>query len=214
VRAAYRGFKGGILIMIAASLPLIGSLLSQRPQLVPSGVDPLPIGHVLMVLLFLFAVAGRYFDLTQRLQVLAPHMTNVQAMERQRLSRDLHDTLGQNLVSFQLSLKMAAGRLKHPLLTGMLADVVASMQRLDDTLQGLRVTELARHGLCRAITRHCRRVQETAGIEVWVQAECPDTLSDKLQENLFHIFQEALTTASSTPAPTAWPYGSPRVAEE
>jgi signal transduction histidine kinase len=190
--AAYHGFNGGVVIAVAAALPLAGSFLAQRSGLLPGGFDPILVGVVLMILLFLFAVAGRYFELTQRLQALTQHMTNVQAIERQRLSRDLHDSLGQNLVSFQLNLKMAADELRHPLLTGMLADIAASIRRLDDTLHGLRPIELATHGLCRAIERHCRRVQDQAGIDISAQTDCPENLSEEIKENLFHIFQEAL----------------------
>jgi signal transduction histidine kinase len=190
--AAYHGFRGGTLIALAAALPLAGSVLSQQTGLLPGGFDPILIGIVLMILLFLFAVAGRYFELTQRLQALAQHMTNVQAMERQRLSRDLHDSLGQNLVSFQLNLKMVANKLHHPLLTGMLTDIGASIRRLDDTLHGLRPIELTTHGLCRAVERHCRRVQDQTNVEIRAQSDCPENLSEELKENLFHIFQEAL----------------------
>lgn len=190
--AAYWGFKGGVLIALAAALLVAGSLVSYQSGLVLNGIDPMLIGTVLMILLFLFAIAGRYFDLTQRLQALAQHMTNVQAMERQRLSRDLHDSLGQNLVSFQLNLKMAADKLKHPLLTAMLADIAVAIRRLDDTLQGLHPIELAHYGLCQAIERHCRRVQEQTDIDIKTETDCCVSLSEKVKENLFHIFQEAL----------------------
>lgn len=190
--AAYHGFSGGVMISIAVALPLVGGLLSEQPELLASGFDPILVGTVLMILLFLFAVAGRYFDLTQRLQALAQHMTNVQAMERQRLSRDLHDSLGQNLVSFQLNLKMAADKLRHPLLTAMLADIATAIRRLDDTLQGLHPVELAHYGLCQAIERHCRRVQEQTNIDIHTEMDCPARLPEKVKEHLFHIFQESL----------------------
>ncbi|MBA2492783.1 MAG: ATP-binding protein [Gammaproteobacteria bacterium] len=190
--SALRGFKGGLTIAIAASLPLLGGLLSQYSRLLAGGVDPILIGIVLMILLFLFAVAGRFFDLTQRLQGLTRHLTNVQAMERERLSRELHDSLGQTLVSFQLNLKLAGEQVKHPLLTNMLAEVSASIRRLDDTLQGLRPTELKHADLCAVIERQCRRIQEAAEIKIDVHARCARPMSEDLKENLFRIFQEAL----------------------
>jgi len=190
--SASRGFKGGLTIAIAASLPLLGGLLSQYSRLLAGGVDPILVGIVIMILLFLFAVAGRFFDLTQRLQGLTRHLTNVQAMERERLSRDLHDSLGQTLVSFQLNLKLAGEQVKHPLLTDMLTEVSASIRHLDDTLQGLRPTELKHANLCAVIERQCRRIQETAGIAIDVHARCARPMSEYLKENLFRIFQEAL----------------------
>lgn len=189
--AAHRGLKGGIMIAVAASMPLIYGLLSQQPQFI-AGADPVLIGSMLMTLLFLFALARRHLDMTQRLQALTQHMTNIQAMERQRLSRDLHDSLGQNLASFQLNLKMANKDLKHPLLTGMLSEVSSSIKCLDDTLQGLRLTELAHGTLCTAIERHCRQVQSNTGLDIQLRTHCPGPMSAKLKENLFRIFQEAL----------------------
>lgn len=195
LQAARHGFTGGVVIAIAMTLPPIGGLLSRHAAVLPGGIDPVLIGFVAMTLLLLFAKAGRYFEMTQRLQSLTEHLTNVQSMERQRLARDLHDSLGQNLVSFQLNLKMTARHVQHPLLNNMLDEVATCIRRLDDTLRGLRPTELARSNLAGVIQQHARRMSENSGVTIEARADCPDQLPDKIKENLFNIFQEALNNA-------------------
>lgn len=119
--------------------------------------------------------------------------------ERQRLARDLHDTVTQTL--FSLVLFAEAG--KDALATGNLERVGNHLARLRDTAQQalkemrlliyeLRPLALQHAGLVGALNHRLETVEQRAGIETRLQVEGLIPLPERIEAGLYIIAQEAL----------------------
>ncbi len=130
--------------------------------------------------------------------------------ERDRLARDLHDSVTQSLYSLTL-LAEAARRLAG---TGDLTQVESAIARLGEIGQQalremrllvyeLRPSVLRREGLVRAVTQRLETVERRAGLEGHLEVIGQLVLSPGLEEQLYHIIQEALNNALKHAAATA-----------
>lgn len=121
--------------------------------------------------------------------------------ERTRLSRDLHDTVNQQL--FALSIGMATVR--RGLATSDLdgAAAVAELEALEqvareahtqirELILQLRPVSLERHGLGPALEEYAQRMATEAGWTLKTQLPGSIELEDDVRENLFRLGQEAL----------------------
>ncbi len=129
--------------------------------------------------------------------------------ERSRLARDLHDSVTQSLYSLTL-LAEAARRLAG---AGDLPQVEQAITRLGDIGQQalkemrllvyeLRPSVLRREGLVRALGHRLETVERRAGIEAHLIVEGQLALSPALEEQLYHLAQEALNNALKHAAAT------------
>lgn len=119
--------------------------------------------------------------------------------ERGRLARELHDSVTQSLYSVTLYAEAAARLLEG----GQTAEAVSHLRELKDTAQEalremrlliyqLRPPELEKSGLVSAIQTRLDSVERRSGMQVEMQVEGVDNLPHPVQEELYHITQEAL----------------------
>jgi len=120
--------------------------------------------------------------------------------ERERLARDLHDSLGHALVALSVQLE-AVQRLYavDPARAAAQVDAMkdltrSSMAELRRALEGLRTPGLGDRSLRRALYALSREVRERTGMEVLCEvAEGADALGPAVSEALWRMAQEALT---------------------
>jgi len=120
--------------------------------------------------------------------------------ERERLARDLHDSLGHALVAIAMQLE-AIQRLYpvDPKRASSHVDEVkalarSSMGTLRDTVAGLRAPGLGNRPLSSALRDMCVELGQRAGIDVDCRVDSgADDLSPALTETTWRIAQEALT---------------------
>jgi signal transduction histidine kinase len=120
--------------------------------------------------------------------------------ERERLARDLHDSLGHTLVALSVQLE-AVQRLYRvdPVQASAQVDelkalVRASMEALRRSLAGLRTPGLGERALRPALQALCVEFGERTGLTVTCQVDAAaDTLGPALAETLWRVVQEALT---------------------
>ncbi|HEY1191746.1 MAG TPA: PAS domain-containing protein [Gemmata sp.] len=127
----------------------------------------------------------------QRRNELARRLTTAQEEERQRLARDLHDTVGQTLTG--LALAAAAGQLDQ---VRRLADELS--RELHDVAVRLRPTALDDLGLPAAARELVSEWSRRAKVPVDFQAvgEEGARLPRETETALYRVVQEALTNAS------------------
>lgn len=120
--------------------------------------------------------------------------------ERERLARDLHDSLGHTLVVLSVQLE-AIQRLYRvdPAQASAQVDELkaltrASMEALRRSLAGLRAPGLGERALRPALQAFCVEFGERTGLTVICQVEeAADALGPALAETLWRVTQEALT---------------------
>ncbi|PWB72748.1 MAG: hypothetical protein C3F07_11140 [Anaerolineales bacterium] len=144
---------------------------------------------------------GAMVDITSRVN-LAEAQAQSAIEERQRLARDLHDSVSQTLYSMTL-LAEATHRLAK---SGQLDQVIAQSKRLGELSQQslkemrlllfeLRLPTLESDGLVKAIQKRLEAVEKRAGIETVLSVEGIERLPVLVEEGLFHMAHEALNNS-------------------
>lgn len=145
-------------------------------------------------------VQSRTAELAQRgqqLEELGARLIAVQEEERARISRDLHDDLGQVLTGLRLQLTAALAALdpSHraaPLLTAALTAVDDGVEQVRTLAHKLRPAALDGLGLRSALRDHAQRWAEHSTLELTLSLGDADPEGD-LASVLFRLAQEALT---------------------
>ena len=134
---------------------------------------------------------------TQRLRQNAAAMAVLE--ERQRLARDLHDSVTQSLYSLTLFSRAGreaaedgdAVRLRHSL-TELERNTLHALREMRLLLYELRPADLEHEGLMRAIQLRLDTVERRAGLQLDVQLADLPPLPPSFEVQLYHIIVEAL----------------------
>jgi PAS domain S-box-containing protein len=144
---------------------------------------------------------GAMVDITSRVALAEAQILSA-IEERQRLARDLHDTVAQTLYSMTL-LAEAVRRMAN---AGDLNQVQAYAARLGETAQQslkemrllvyeMRSSTLEQQGLQKAIQHRLDSVEKRSGIDARFQWDYNGKLPEQLEKSLFYIVNEALTNS-------------------
>lgn len=172
------------------------------PVLLGAGASLLAFSWLLVVLVNRrrerHAAAARQHELAKRLSALTARLLSSQEDERRRLSREMHDDLGQRLTATCLDIERAS-RLEDPerrreALRSALAAARDTQQRVREISHMLRPTELDDHGLPQAVATVLLDFTARSGIDVESSLDLAghDVPAD-VANNVFRILQEALT---------------------
>ncbi|MEP6894485.1 MAG: response regulator [Chloroflexota bacterium] len=139
----------------------------------------------------------------ENLREMAERLITAQEEERLRISRELHDDLGQALTTHMLALRNFQSDLSLPvteLFEGLQAlydqsyEIAIKIRRL---AQDLRPPILDTLGLKQAIETYCSKFSERTQLPIILEVE-PDlpTLPDVYNVTLYRVLQEALTNVA------------------
>lgn len=134
---------------------------------------------------------------TQQMRALAARLIEVQESQQKRISREIHDELGQVMTALKLDLSWLKQRVEGPELTQkiermlpMVSDTIHTIQRICAELRPGILDDL---GLIAAIEWFTQEFEERTNIRCHVQLPEDITLSPELSVALFRITQESLT---------------------
>ncbi len=139
-------------------------------------------------------------EYARRLQNLSRRLLAVQEEERRRLSRELHDEVGQILTGMRLTLERGE-RVGGDGLRRALGDARGMLQELTDRVRDLslrlRPTMLDDLGLAPALLWHFQRYTAQTGVRVDFRHEGLDRrLAPEGETAAYRIIQEALTNVA------------------
>jgi PAS domain S-box-containing protein len=129
----------------------------------------------------------------QELQKMMTSIIDVQEEERKRLSRNLHDGIGQNLYSHLITINRLLSELEHPLLHQMQKEATQLIEEIRDISWELRPSVLDDLGLVPAIRSFLSRFSENYGIDVYFECVLNRRLEISIELTIYRIIQEALT---------------------
>ncbi len=140
----------------------------------------------------------------ERLRTLTARLAEVAESERQRLARELHDQVGQNLTALGINLNIIRTQVPEELRASVqsrLEDSVALVEqmaeRIRDLMADLRPPVLDDYGLVSALHWYGEQFAQRTGITVTVSGEEAVPRPPAHVENaLFRIAQEALTNVA------------------
>jgi len=147
---------------------------------------------------FLAALADQAATAAANARLLAAAREKVTLEERQRLARDLHDSVSQSLYAIQVGAQMARERLDQD--SGGIAQPIDYVLRLAEASQAemralifeLRPETLQTEGLVAALNRQLDVLRATQGISAQPIARAEPELSIEVKQALHRIGQEAL----------------------
>ena len=141
----------------------------------------------------------------QQLRALAARLESAQEAERTRISREIHDDLGQELTSLKMQLAWLERRSvsadKKPFFEGddlpnhlqeMSQQIDSAIRSVRRIASDLRPEVLDHFGLCEALKWQAQEFQRKAGIRCLCQCRIGN-VEPELATTIFRITQEALT---------------------
>jgi signal transduction histidine kinase len=135
---------------------------------------------------------------SEQLRCLAAHLLSVREEERARISREVHDELGQSLTAVKMDLAWLAGRVPKGNIE-ILERICSTRQLADSIIQSIRriSTELRPAvldlGLAEAVEWQVQEFQARSGIQCKVRLLTREVVASKASTAMFRIFQETLT---------------------
>jgi two-component system sensor histidine kinase UhpB len=141
---------------------------------------------------------------TERLRAISAQLAEVEDLERQRLARELHDQVGQNLTALGINLNIIQMQMPENVSTSVnyhledsLSLVEQTAERIRDVMADLRPPVLDDYGLVAALRWYGEKIARRIEISIEVEGEEPSPRLDSHIENaLFRIVQEALTNVT------------------
>ncbi len=137
----------------------------------------------------------------EQLRNLAAHLLSVREEERARISRQVHDELGQSLTAVKMDLAWLAGRLPQKN-AQMLKRIRTTRQLADSLIQSIRriSTELRPAvldlGLAEAVEWQMQEFQARTGIHCKLRLLTQEVFAPDVSTALFRILQETLTNVA------------------
>jgi len=133
---------------------------------------------------------------------LEREVTEISARERQRISRDLHDTVGQELTGLgymakSLTQKLSAQRRVEADAAGSLVEgIQRTLGAVRNAIRGLTPVAVDANGLMAALQQLALNTQQRCGIDCRFDCRDPVPIDDhNIATHLFHIAQEAVSNA-------------------
>jgi PAS domain S-box-containing protein len=129
----------------------------------------------------------------RELQKMMTTIINVQEEERKRLSRNLHDGIGQNLYSHLITINRLLAEMDHPLLQQMQMEATQLIEEIREISWELRPSVLDDLGLVPAIRSFLSRYSDHYSIDVYLECVLNGRLNISIELTVYRIIQEALT---------------------
>lgn len=123
--------------------------------------------------------------------------------ERQRMARDLHDTLAQGLAGLIMQLEAADAFISQgntprsqEIIQGSMSQARRTLADARRAIDNLRIKSVEGMSFYEALTYEIRRFIEATGIEVYEDVQVSSRLSRTLMEQSMHIISECLTNVA------------------
>ncbi|HAX49126.1 MAG TPA: hypothetical protein DCX92_09085, partial [Bacteroidetes bacterium] len=149
-------------------------------------------------------------ETNQRLHALAAHLQTIREEERTKISREIHDQLGQELTALKMDIAFMSRKIDKTKVTGkadwdeLNAGLKSMSDITDQTINSvrriareLRPDVLDKLGLKEAIEWQAEEFTKRTGIDCIVSITASELQFDNLLENtIFRIVQESLTNVA------------------
>ncbi|MEK9149369.1 MAG: histidine kinase, partial [Candidatus Desantisbacteria bacterium] len=162
------------------------------------GLYPSDFAGIFFMMSIKYALITRYVRLQNSMKVLSEKILIAHEDERKRLSREIHDGIGQSLLAIKLNLQMMEEKVKKKIsirkeiFPELILEVSSSIKELREMAMNLRPSFLEEMSISDAIRWFSKKIQENSGIEIRVQAQDSIKVSPVIKDNIFRIYQEAL----------------------
>ncbi len=148
------------------------------------------------VLCFVYAIDVRFSESLKSIKTFSEKVLIAHEEERKRLARDLHDGLGQSLLTTKFNLERMNQERQDAVVRSAVEELSGNIDELREISSGLRPPFLEEMGLPAALKMYCNRVAKKTAVEIEVKADLASRPRPLIEENLFRIVQECISNAS------------------
>jgi PAS domain S-box-containing protein len=203
-----KGLRAALIVPLVVQEELIGFLGLGTERRDAFGKDQVQIVCQLADSLAIAIQQARLFESVrhqeQQLRALTARLAEAEEAERQRLARDLHDLVGQNLNALGINLNLVQAHIPEEtpeLARSRLDDSLALVQETTTSIRrvmdDLRPPMLDDFGLVATLHWYGARFASWTGVAVTVQGEEPiPRLAAPVENALFRLVQEGLTNVA------------------
>lgn len=163
------------------------------------GLSPTDYGVLFFMVSIAYALMARYGRIRKTMQMLSGRILEAHEEERKRLSREIHDGVGQWLPALKLRLQMmeSAARtgtvVKPDQLEGLISEASHTITELRHMALDLRPSFLENISLFKVLEWYCKDFSSRTGITVQVEGDETLDAPSRIKDNLYRICQEALS---------------------
>lgn len=179
----------------AILLVLVGSVLDLFWAQNYSPVKPLELTLFVVAFGLLYNVALRFRQMAKSLLTLSNRLVSIREIERARLTRDIHDGVGQGLSTLKLLINLNAKKLEPELSETLQTEVAVTSNTLKSVIRNLKPIEVASGSPTQSIISLATHNCGLANIELKVEKQDSVTLSKERAYQVYRIAQEALNNA-------------------
>ncbi len=123
-------------LCLAGGYGLISGTGEQLPRITIFGHYPSDFVLLVWMIIVKYGLIARYVRIKNGMQELSGRILSAQEEERKRLSRDLHDSMGQNLAAVKFNLQRINKEMKNKLIDGVIDEISGSIKELRDIALG------------------------------------------------------------------------------
>lgn len=160
---------------------------------------------------------SRYHQLHRQVESTSAALLAAEQQERSRISRDLHDGIGQSIAALRIGLQLEhqrqasansqtsdAGTAHEAGLPRLIRDTQSVSAELRRVVMALEPTAIADHCLADAFRQHAESIEQRTGLQFNLQLDATAAPSRFVKEQLYRIFQELIqNTLKHSEADTA-----------
>ena len=144
---------------------------------------------------------GAILQAKEQLTLLTEHLRNVREEERARISREIHDELGQSLTALSIDLGWLHDQEEISIdsrkkLDGMIQIVTRTIGNVQRIASDLRPAILDDLGLTAAVEWYCDDFEERSAIHCETVLEDVEPVDFSMKLHMFRLFQESLTNVA------------------
>jgi len=148
------------------------------------------------ILCFVYAIDVRFSESLEGIKTFSEKILIAHEEERKRLARDLHDGLGQSLLTTKFNLERMNQERQDGVVRCAVEELSDNIDELREISAGLRPPFLEEMGLPAALKMYGNRVAKKTGVEIEVKADLASRPRSLIEDNLFRIVQESISNAS------------------
>ena len=200
VLSAYRdGLYEAITLIIGMALLFIAMVLKAAQYVELIGGLPYidRFGFTLFIILMECGFMTRFVLYYKEVRQMSDRILKAEENERKRLSRDLHDSVGQNLLALKLRLQIEQSRTEDQRLQRFYGEMITELGRTVEELRAiamdLRPSFVQSQSLEQVIKTYSHWIADRTSIKISVKngVGCLDVKED-VKDHLYRIFQEAI----------------------
>ena len=179
----------GILIVLISAILQLFWAMDYSP------VKPLEMALFIVAFGLLFNVALRFKHMAKSLLALSNRLVSIREKERARLTRDIHDGVGQGLSTLKLLINLNAKKLEPELSEMLKSEVASTSNTLKSVIRNLKPIEVSSGSPTQSIISLAEHNCDLAGIALVVERHDSVKLSQERAYQVYRIAQEALNNA-------------------